>query len=385
MGVTGTNGKTTIATLLYEMLRKFGYKAGLLSTVCNCIDAETIETTHTTPDPLTLNRLLAKMVEAGCEYAFMEVSSHAVVQKRVHGLHFAGGIFSNLTRDHLDYHGTFNNYLKAKKEFFDRLDKNAFALTNIDDKNGEVMLQNTQAKKYRYSTRTLADFKGRIIEESFEGMLLNINGNEVAVPFVGRFNVYNLLAVFGATTLLIDNGKLKIENDNPELSILKSISTLHSVSGRFETLRSPSGYTAIVDYAHTPDALKNVLSTINEIRKDEGKLITVAGCGGDRDKGKRPIMAREAVSASDTVIITSDNPRNENPQDIINDMTAELSAEEMRKVIVIIDRREAIRTACTMANKGDVILVAGKGHEDYQIVGSVKSHFDDKEEIKSCF
>ncbi|MDR1678170.1 MAG: UDP-N-acetylmuramoyl-L-alanyl-D-glutamate--2,6-diaminopimelate ligase [Prevotellaceae bacterium] len=375
VGVTGTNGKTTVATLLYEMFRKFGHKVGLLSTVCNYIDGRAVEATHTTPDPLELNRLLAEMVDAGCEYAFMEVSSHSIVQQRIAGLTFDGGIFTNITRDHIDYHGTFDHYLAAKKAFFDTLSSDAFALTNIDDKNGLVMLQNSKAEKKTYSTRTLADFKGKILEESFEGMMLSINGKEVAVSFIGRFNVYNLLAVFGTAVLL---GK-------DELDVLRVISTLHSVSGRFETLQSPTGYTAIVDYAHTPDALKNVLSTINEIREGAGKLITVVGCGGNRDKGKRPMMAHEAVVASEQVIITSDNPRHEDPQAIINDMLTGLSAEEMRKVIVIVDRHQAIKTACTMAQRGDIILVAGKGHENYQIIGDVKHHFDDKEEIKACF
>ncbi len=375
VGVTGTNGKTTTATLLYEMFRKFGHKVGLLSTVCNYIDGIAVEATHTTPDPLEINSLLNQMVKIGCEYAFMEVSSHSVVQKRIVGLEFNGTIFTNITRDHIDYHGTFDNYLAAKKTFFDNLSSDAFALTNIDDKNGLVMLQNSRATKKTYSTRTLADFKAKILEESFDGMLLEMNGKEIVVSFIGRFNVYNLLAVFGTALLL---GK-------DELEVLRIISTLHSVSGRFETLQSPTGYTAIVDYAHTPDALKNVLSTINEIREGAGKLITVVGCGGNRDKGKRPMMAREAVGASDQVIITSDNPRNEDPQDIINDMVAGLSAEEMRKVIVIVDRRQAIKTACALAQKGDVLLVAGKGHEDYQIIGTEKHHFDDREEIKACF
>jgi UDP-N-acetylmuramoyl-L-alanyl-D-glutamate--2,6-diaminopimelate ligase len=375
VGVTGTNGKTTTATLLYEMFRKFGHKTGLLSTVCNYIDGVAVEATHTTPDPLELNNLLNQMVKAGCEYAFMEVSSHSVVQKRIVGLEFDGAIFTNITRDHIDYHQTFDNYLAAKKAFFDNLSSDAFALTNVDDKNGLVMLQNSKAEKKTYSTCTLADYKAKILEESFDGMMLEMNGKEVAVSFIGRFNVYNLLAVFGTAVLL---GK-------DELEVLRVISTLHSVSGRFETLQSPTGYTAIVDYAHTPDALKNVLSTINEIREGAGKLITVVGCGGNRDKGKRPMMAHEAVSASDQVIITSDNPRKEDPQDIINDMTAGLSTDEMRKVIVIVDRRQAIKTACALAQKGDVLLVAGKGHEDYQIIGTEKHHFDDREEIKACF
>jgi len=375
VGVTGTNGKTTTATLLYEMFRKFGHKVGLLSTVSNYVDDEAVPATHTTPNPLELNALLAKMVEAGCDYAFMEVSSHSVVQKRITGLDFDGGIFSNITRDHIDYHLTFDNYLAAKKAFFDGLSADAFALTNVDDKNGKVMLQNTKAIKKTYSTRTLADFKGKILEESFEGMLLDMNGKEVAVPFIGKFNVYNLLAVFGTAVLL---GK-------DEMEVLRILSTLHSVSGRFETLHSPKGYTAIVDYAHTPDALNNVLSTINDIREGAGKLITVVGCGGNRDKGKRPMMAKEAVNASDRVIITSDNPRNEEPQDIINDMLAGLDAVQMRKVLSIVDRHQAIKTACMLAEASDVILVAGKGHEDYQIIGDVKHHFDDREELKAVF
>jgi len=375
VGVTGTNGKTTTATLLYEMFRKFGHKAGLLSTVCNYVDGEAVEATHTTPDPLELNQLLARMVDAGCEYVFMEVSSHSIVQKRIAGLDFDGGIFSNITRDHIDYHKTFENYIAAKKAFFDGLSADAFALTNIDDKNGLVMLQNTKATKKTYSTRTIADFKGKILEESFEGMLLEMNGKEIAVPFIGKFNVYNLLAVFGTAVLL---GK-------DELEVLRVISTLHSVSGRFETLRAPKGYTVIVDYAHTPDALTNVINTINDIRDGAGRLITVAGCGGNRDKGKRPMMAKEAVNGSEQVIITSDNPRKEDPQDIINDMLAGLDATDMKKVITIVDRRQAIKTACALAQPGDVILVAGKGHEDYQIIGEVKHHFDDREEVKACF
>jgi UDP-N-acetylmuramoyl-L-alanyl-D-glutamate--2,6-diaminopimelate ligase len=353
------------------MFRKFGHKVGLLSTVCNYIDGEAVPATHTTPDPLVLNALMAQMVEVGCEYVFMEVSSHSVVQKRIGGLDFDGAIFSNITRDHIDYHQTFENYLAAKKAFFDALPSKAFALTNVDDKNGLVMLQNTKATKKTYSTRTLADFKGRILEESFEGMLLEMNGKEVSVNFIGKFNVYNLLAVYGAAVLL---GK-------DEMEVLRILSMLFPVSGRFETLHSPKGYTAIVDYAHTPDALNNVLSTINDIREGAGKLITVVGCGGNRDKGKRPMMAKEAVIASERVIITSDNPRNEDPQDIINDMLAGLDAVEMKKVISIIDRRQAIKTACMMAEANDVILVAGKGHEDYQIIGDVKHHFDDKEEF----
>lgn len=375
VGVTGTNGKTTTATVLYDMFRAFGHKVGLLSTVCNYIDDVAVPATHTTPNPLELNALLAQMVEVGCDYAFMEVSSHSVVQKRIAGLDFNGGIFSNITRDHIDYHETFENYIAAKQAFFNSLSPEAFALTNVDDKNGMVMLQHTKASKKTYSTRTLADFKGKILEASFEGMLLDMNGKEVTVNFTGRFNVYNLLAVYGAAVLL---GK-------DEMEVLRILSTLHSVSGRFETLHAPKGYTAIVDYAHTPDALNNVLSTINDIREGAGKLITVVGCGGNRDKGKRPMMAKESVNASEKVIITSDNPRHEDPQDIINDMLAGLDAMEMRKVLAIVDRRQAIKTACMLAEAGDVILIAGKGHEDYQIIGDVKHHFDDREELRTIF
>lgn len=375
IGVTGTNGKTTIATLLYNMFRKMGYKCGLCSTVCNYIDDEAIPTEHTTPDPITLNRLLGRMADEGCKYAFMEVSSHAVAQKRIGGLRFAGGIFTNLTRDHLDYHKTFENYRDAKKAFFDLLPKEAFALTNRDDKNGLFMTQNTKATVKTYSLQSMADFKAKVIEESFEGMLLEINGKEVSVPFIGRFNVSNLLAVYGAATML---GK------TPE-EILLVLSTLHPVNGRFETIRSQEGVTAIIDYAHTPDALKNVLSTINEILCGRGQAITVCGAGGNRDKGKRPLMAQEAVNQSDRVIITSDNPRFEEPQDIINDMLAGLDQEQMKKVIAITDRKEAIRTACMMARPGDVILIAGKGHENYQDVKGVKHHFDDHEIVKEAF
>ena len=375
VGVTGTNGKTTIATLLYNMFREFGHKCGLLSTVCNYIEGEAIPTDHTTPDPIELNSLLAKMVDAGCEYAFMECSSHAIAQKRIGGLRFAGGLFTNLTRDHLDYHKTFENYRDAKKAFFDGLDKEAFAITNADDKNGLFMVQNTKATVKTYSTRTMADFKAKIIECHFEGMYLDINGKEVGVQFIGKFNVSNLLAVYGAAVML---GK------QPE-DILVILSTLKSVNGRLEPIRSPEGYTAIVDYAHTPDALENVLNAIHEVLDGKGKVITVCGAGGNRDKGKRPLMAQEAVKQSDRVIITSDNPRFEEPQDIINDMLAGLDARQMKKVISIIDRREAIRTACMMAEKGDVILIAGKGHEDYQEIKGVKHHFDDKEVVREIF
>ena len=375
VGVTGTNGKTTIATLLYNMFRKFGHKCGLLSTVCNYIEDKAIPADHTTPDPIELNRLLAEMVEAGCEYAFMECSSHAIAQKRIGGLKFAGGLFTNLTRDHLDYHKTFENYRDAKKAFFDLLPKDAFAITNADDKNGMIMVQNTKAKVKTYSTRTMADFKGRIIECHFEGMYLDIDGHEVGVQFIGKFNVSNLLAVYGAAVML---GK------KPE-DILVVLSTLKSVSGRLEPIHSPEGFTAIVDYAHTPDALENVLNAIHEVLDGKGHVITVCGAGGNRDKGKRPIMAQEAVKQSDKVIITSDNPRFEEPQDIINDMLAGLNPQQMRKVLSIADRREAIRTACMLAQKGDVILIAGKGHEDYQEIKGVKHHFDDREEVRRIF
>lgn len=375
VGVTGTNGKTTIATLLYQLFRELGHKSGLLSTVCNYIDDVAVEATHTTPDALALNELLAQMVHAGCEYAFMEVSSHSVDQRRIAGLEFDGGIFTNITRDHIDYHVTFENYLKAKKQFFDELSADAFALTNIDDKNGMVMLQNSKAKKYSYSLRAMADFKTRILEHGFEGMLLDMNDKEVNVSFIGRFNASNLSAVFGAAVLL----------EQDELEVLRIISSLKSVSGRFETLHSPTGYTAIVDYAHTPDALNNVISTINQILQGNGRLITVVGCGGNRDKGKRPMMAREAVNGSWKAILTSDNPRFEEPQDILNDMLAGLDMADKSKSLTIVDRREAIRTACALAQPGDVVLVAGKGHEDYQIVQGVKHHFDDREVVKECF
>ena len=375
VGVTGTNGKTTIATLLYNMFTKMGHKCGLLSTVCNYIIDEAIPADHTTPAPIELNRLLDRMVQAGCEYAFMECSSHAIAQKRIGGLTFAGGIFTNLTRDHLDYHKTFENYRNAKKAFFDSLPKTAFAITNADDKNGMVMVQNTKATVKTYSIRTVADFKARIIECHFEGMYLEMDGHEVGVQFIGKFNVSNLLAVYAAAVML---GK------SPE-DVLVVMSTLHSVSGRLEPIHSPEGYTAVVDYAHTPDALENVLNAIHEVLDGKGHVITVCGAGGNRDKGKRPLMAQEAVKQSDKVIITSDNPRFEEPQDIINDMLAGLNAQQMKKVISIVDRREAIRTACMMAQKGDVILIAGKGHENYQEIKGVKHHFDDHEVVKECF
>ena len=375
VGVTGTNGKTTIATLLYQMFRKLGHKCGLLSTVCNYIEDEAVAASHTTPDPIELNRLLAKMVEAGCEYAFMECSSHAIHQKRIAGLAFAGGIFTNLTRDHMDYHKTVENYRNAKKAFFDGLPKTAFALTNADDKNGMVMVQNTKARVKTYSMRTMADFRAKLLECHFEGMYLDIDGHEVGVQFIGKFNVNNLLAVYGAAVLL---GK------KPE-DVLVVMSTLKSVSGRLEPISSPDGVTAVVDYAHTPDALENVLKAIHEVLDGKGTVITVCGAGGNRDKGKRPLMAQEAVKQSDRVIITSDNPRFEEPQDIINDMLAGLDKQQMKKVVAIVDRREAIRTACLMAKKGDVVLIAGKGHEDYQEIKGVKHHFDDHEVVREVF
>jgi UDP-N-acetylmuramoyl-L-alanyl-D-glutamate--2,6-diaminopimelate ligase len=375
VGVTGTNGKTTIATLLYLLFRKSGYKAGLLSTVCNYINDRAIPATHTTPDAIELNNLLAQMLAENCEYVFMEVSSHAVVQKRISGLQFKGGIFTNLTRDHLDYHETFEAYRDAKKGFFDQLPAGSFALTNKDDKNGLFMLQNTKANKYAYSFKTLADFKGKILESHFDGTLMTVNDTEILTQFVGKFNAYNLLAVYGAATLL---------GAKPEETLVL-LSTLQSVSGRFQTFRSPAGYTAIVDYAHTPDALTNVLNAIHEVLDGSGKILTVVGCGGNRDKGKRPIMAKEAVRLSDQVILTSDNPRFEKPEDIIQDMHNGLDVLEKRKALCITDRREAIRTACLLAQSGDVVLIAGKGHEDYQDVEGIKHPFDDREIVREIF
>lgn len=376
VGVTGTNGKTTIATLLYRMFREFGYKVGLLSTVCNYINDEEYPASHTTPDPIELNCLLAKMVDEGCEYAFMECSSHAIHQHRIGGLDFVGGIFTNLTRDHLDYHKTFENYRNAKKMFFDGLSKNAFAITNADDKNGVIMVQNTKATVKTYSIKRMADFRAKILECHFEGMYLEIDGKEVGVQFIGKFNVSNLLAVYGAAIML---GK------KPE-EILIAMSTLKSVNGRLEPIQSPEGFTAVVDYAHTPDALENVLNAIHDVLEGKGgHVITVCGAGGHRDKGKRPLMAQEAVKQSDTVILTSDNPRDEEPQAIIDDMLAGLDTTQRKKVLTIVDRKEAIRTAAMMAKKGDVILVAGKGHENYQEINGVKHHFDDHEVIREIF
>ena len=375
VGVTGTNGKTTTATLLYEMAQLLGHKAGLMSTVRNIVDKEAVEAKQTTPDHLTLNRLLHEMVEAGCEYAFMEVSSHACVQRRIEGITFAGAIFTNLTRDHMDFHKTVDNYIAAKKMFFDALPAGAFALVNADDKVGEVMLQNTRADKYRYSLRTLTDYKGRIVESRLDGTTLELNGNQVEVLFTGRFNAYNLLSVYGASLLL---------GFDPQ-EVLVKMSLLEPVAGRFQTMRSPRGYTAIVDYAHTPDALVNVLDTIREVVGTSGNIITVCGCGGDRDRGKRPIMAREAAVRSDRVVLTSDNPRTEDPDAILREMETGLPEDARPRTLIITDRRQAIRTACQLAQPGDVVLVAGKGHEDYQEINHVKHHFDDREQIAEVF
>ena len=374
VGVTGTNGKTTIATTLYNIIRRMGIKAGLCSTVCNYIDGEAVPTECTTPDPITLNRLLGRMADMGCEYAFMEVSSHSVDQKRIAGLKFAGGVFTNLTRDHLDYHKTFENYRDAKKGFFDMLPKGSFAITNADDRNGLIMTQNTKATVKTYSIRGGADFRAKVLEESFEGMNLDINSTEVFVQFVGKFNVQNILAIYAS---------LRMMGFDTQDALIQ-LSAMRPVNGRFETFRSEKGVTAVIDYAHTPDALNNVLSTINEVLDGKGQCWTVCGAGGNRDKGKRPLMAQEAARQSDHVIITSDNPRDEEPEDIINDMLSGLTTEDRKKTISIADRREAIRTACMMAQKGDVILVAGKGHEDYQIIKGVKYHFDDHEVVKEA-
>lgn len=375
IGVTGTNGKTTIATTLYHLFRSLGYRAGLLSTVCNYVEEEEFAATQTTPDPITINALLAQMVSKGCDFAFMEVSSHAIVQKRIGGLSFKGGVFTNLTRDHLDYHKTFDAYLAAKKMFFDRLPSTAFALTNMDDKNGNVMLQNTKAETYTYSLQSMADFKGKIIEKYIDGMEMLINDKELHVQFIGRFNASNLLAVYGVAVLLKQDAE----------EVLVKLSTMRPVTGRFETIHSADGITAIVDYAHTPDALINVLDTIHDVLEGNGNVITVVGAGGNRDKGKRPLMAKAAVSRSHQLILTSDNPRFEDPGDILSDMEEGLDMEEKKQTLTIEDRRQAIRTACMLAHKGDVILIAGKGHENYQEVKGVKQHFDDREEVRKFF
>ena len=375
VGVTGTNGKTTIATLLYKLFRDLGYKCGLLSTVENQINGQVVTATHTTPDPVQLNALLEEMVQQGCDYCFMEVSSHAVVQHRIEGLKFSGAIFSNLTHDHLDYHKTFENYRDAKKLFFDGLGKNAFALTNADDRNGLVMLQNTAAHKKSYGLKNMADYRAKILESQFAGLLLNIDGEEVWFKLVGTFNAYNLLAVY-ATAMLLDQDKAKV---------LTSLSRLSGAEGRFDYVTAPNKIIGIVDYAHTPDAVQNVLSTIHDVRKGKEKVITVIGCGGDRDKTKRPVMAKVACEWSDLVILTSDNPRSEDPAQIIKDMEAGVGPEFQRRVMSITDRREAIKTACNLAQPGDIVLVAGKGHEKYQEVKGVRTHFDDKEELLNIF
>ena len=374
VGVTGTNGKTTTATLLYEMSKLEGYKSGLLSTVCNYIGDRKVASTHTTPDPISLNRLLAEMVDAGCDYAFMEVSSHSTAQKRVAGLTFAGAIFSNLTRDHLDYHGTVDNYMRAKKAFFDMLDKNAFALINEDDKSGRFMVQNTKATVYTYSLRSDADFRGKVLETRLDGTLLSLNGHEVEVMFTGRFNAYNLTAVYGASILC---------GFNPE-EVLVNMSKLVPVAGRFQPFISPSGVAAIVDYAHTPDALVNVLDTIRDIVGPDGKVITVVGAGGNRDAGKRPLMAQEAACRSDLLILTSDNPRFEDPEEIIFQMEAGLSKDELKRTEKITDRRKAIQRAIEVATPGTVVLIAGKGHETYQEINGERTHFDDAEEVRNA-
>ncbi len=375
VGVTGTNGKTTIATLLYKLFRDLGYKCGLLSTVENQINGEVVAATHTTPDPVALNMLLSEMVDKGCDYCFMEVSSHAITQNRIADLKFAGGVFSNLTHDHLDYHKTFDSYLKAKKTFFDGLPKDAFALTNIDDKNGMVMLQNTKAHKKSYGLKSMADYKAKIVENQFTGLLLNIDNEEVWFRLVGTFNAYNLMAVF-ATAMLLEQDKSKV---------LTSLSKLSGARGRFDYVVSANGTIGIVDYAHSPDAVQNILSTVHDVRKGNEKVITVLGCGGDRDKTKRPIMAKVACEWSDKVIFTSDNPRSEDPAQIIKEMEEGVDPAFKRHTISIVDRKEAIKTAVHLAQPGDIVVIAGKGHEKYQEISGVRNHFDDKEELLEVF
>lgn len=375
VGVTGTNGKTTIASLLYQLFTKAGYKVGLLSTVKILVGEEEFKATHTTPDSITINRYLDMMLEAGVEFCFMEVSSHGIHQKRSEGLTFAGGIFTNLSHDHLDYHNSFAEYRDVKKQFFDGLPKTAFAITNIDDKNGNYMLQNTKAKKYSYALKTVADYKTKILEKQFSGTLINVDGTEVWTKLIGTFNIYNLTAIIATAELL---GLERLE-------ILTIASQLVSVSGRFQYVVSEDGVIAIVDYAHTPDALKNVLETINDIRTGNEELVTVVGCGGDRDKTKRPKMANIASQLSNQVIFTSDNPRTENPQTILDEMEVGVAPENFRKTLSVLDRRQAIKTACKFAKTGDIILIAGKGHENYQEVNGIRTHFDDLEEIKNCF
>ncbi len=375
VGVTGTNGKTTCVTLLHKLYRDLGYNAGLLSTVQNQINETVIPASHTTPDAITLQSLLAQMVKAGCTHAFMEVSSHALVQHRVTGVQFTGAVFTNITHDHLDYHGTFDEYIRAKKLFFDNLSKKAFALVNADDKRAMVMLQNTKATKYTYALRKEADFKARLLDNSIQGLQLELEGQEVWFRLIGTFNAYNLLAVYGAATLL---GEDKQE-------VLASLSSLTSAAGRFDYVVSPGQITGIVDYAHTPDALENVLQTIQQIRKPEQKVITIVGCGGNRDAAKRPVMADIAARMSDRVILTSDNPRDEDPQDILNQMQTGLKATDLKKALSVVDRREAIKTAVLLAEADDIILVAGKGHETYQEVKGVRSPFDDKQVLQESF
>jgi UDP-N-acetylmuramoyl-L-alanyl-D-glutamate--2,6-diaminopimelate ligase len=373
VGVTGTNGKTTVATLMHQLFSGLGYKCGLLSTVQNQIGAQIIPSTHTTPDAVSLNKLLHEMVEAGCDKAFMEVSSHAIHQNRIAGLKFVGGIFTNITHDHLDYHKTFEEYLKVKKSFFDELTSDAFALSNVDDKRGNVLLQNTKAKKKTYSLRQMADFKATILENTLEGLLMQMNGTEIHFRLVGKFNAYNLLAVYGAATLM----------NEPKDAVLQVLSNLSGAEGRFEVIRNPERkITGVVDYAHTPDALQNVIETINNIRNGAGRLITIVGCGGDRDKAKRPLMAEIACKGSDLIILTSDNPRSEEPDAILDEMKVGVPFAKMRKTFSITDRKEAIKLACSMASADDVILVAGKGHEKYQEIKGVKNHFDDKEVLR---
>ena len=375
VGVTGTNGKTTVVTLLFNLFQKMGHRVGLLSTVRNQIDTKEVEATHTTPDPISLNALLKEMVEAGCGFCFMEVSSHAVAQQRIAGLHFAGGVFTNITQDHLDYHGSFPAYIKAKKKFFDNLDRAAFALTNVDDKNGQVMLQNSFAHRKTYGLHQMADFRAKILESHFDGMLLSIYAQEVWVKLVGNFNAYNLLAVFGTAILL----------EQETMRILTALSEVSGASGRFETLKSPNGVVVIVDYAHTPDAVANVLKTVGSLRKNQQQVLTVLGCGGDRDKGKRPEMAAVASELSDKLVLTSDNPRSEDPGQIIKDMEAGSSEDRKKNMFSITERREAMRAAMHLAQPGDIVLVAGKGHETYQEIKGVRHHFDDKEEVIKIF
>ena len=375
VGITGTNGKTTTATLLHNLFTQLGYKAGLLSTVVNKIGTEEIASTHTTPDAIQLNSLLRYMIAEGCEYCFMEVSSHAIHQNRIAGVDFIGAVFTNITHDHLDYHKTFDEYIKAKKKFFDGLKENAFALVNKDDKNGEVMMQNTVATKQTYALKSMADYTCKVIENDFSGMMLNVDGNEVWTKLIGNFNAYNILAIYSTAVLL----------GQEKLAVLTAISKLTSVDGRFQYVKSPNNVAGIVDYAHTPDALKNVLKTINEIRTGNEKIITLVGCGGDRDKEKRPIMAKIACELSDKIILTSDNPRTENPEEIIKDMRQGVDGIHFKKVLAITNREEAIRTACSLANSGDVILIAGKGHEKYQEINGEKLPFDDLKILKETF